>query len=67
MTHYSYGSGMPGCLYEAAKRERDTAAEACPHWDYDSPGDCGAECCYRLDDARRRLCRALERIQEARS
>jgi len=37
-----------------AIRELELAREACPHWDNESDG-CAAECCYRVDDARRAL------------
>jgi len=35
-----------------ARRELELAREACAHWDYESDG-CHAECCSRVDDAKR--------------
>ena len=39
----------------AAKRELDAAFDACPHWDLEDGCEGHAECCYRLDDAKRAL------------
>jgi len=41
----------------AALRELEAAREACPHWDCESDG-AGHECCYRVDDAKRRVRKA---------
>jgi hypothetical protein len=37
-----------------ARRALESAREECPHWDFESDGD-GHECCYRVDDAKRRF------------
>jgi hypothetical protein len=49
---------------QAANRERELAAQDCPHWDYED-GVVGSDdgfhdCCYRLSDAQERL-RGLRR------
>lgn len=52
---------------QAARRAKDAAEAACPHWDlngfdFGEHGD-PSECCYKLDEARRELKRAAAAIQ----
>jgi hypothetical protein len=47
----------PQIALAVARRELDAAREACPHWDLESDG-CHADCCYRVDDARRAVRKA---------
>lgn len=42
----------------AAKRALADTRDACPHWDCESEGE-GYDCCYAVDDAKRRVQRAL--------
>ncbi len=42
----------PQIALASARRELDLAREACPHWDFEGEGS-HAECCYRVDDAKR--------------
>lgn len=50
----------PQIALATARRELDAAREACPHWDFESDG-CHAECCYRVDDAKRALFAAKQK------
>jgi hypothetical protein len=36
----------------AAKRDRDLAEQACPHWDFEHGPDADQPCCDRLYNAR---------------
>lgn len=51
----------PQITLSNARRELEAAREACPHWDFESDGD-HAECCYRVDDARRAVRNAAQRV-----
>ncbi len=42
-----------------ARRDRQRAAEACPHWDMETDGS-GHDCCDALDAAERRLAELKE-------
>ena len=46
----------------AARDALLTARDECPHWDAESDGD-SHECCYRVDDARRRYRKAKSKIK----
>lgn len=53
----------PEIKLAAAKRELDAAFDACPHWDFEDDEPCHAECCYRLDDARRAVRKARKSVE----
>lgn len=46
----------------AARNALLTAREACPHWDFEAEGN-HAECCYQVDDAKRRYRSAKRKAQ----
>ena len=55
----------PQIALAAARRELDNAREACPHWDYEGTGaeSTYTECCYRVDDAKRAVRKAVKAVQ----
>lgn len=56
----------PQIALAAARRELDAAREACPHWDFESETDgCHAECCYRVDAAKRAVRAAAKKCEAA--
>lgn len=48
-----------------ARRARDFAVQECPHWDYESDGPGGHDCCAALEDAERELRLAREAAAKA--
>lgn len=56
----------PTIRVHAAQVELTRARDACPHWDYES-GEGYAECCYRVDDAKRELRNARKAMEKSQS
>jgi nitrite reductase/ring-hydroxylating ferredoxin subunit len=47
-----------------ARNELLAARDECPHWGFESESEETHECCYRVDDARRRYRTAKRRVQQ---
>ncbi len=48
-----------------ARRARDLAEQACPHWDYESGPEGDHECCRDLREAQHELRLAREAVRKA--
>ena len=46
-----------------ARADLRHAQQACPHWDYESDGDAGHECCIALDAAERTIHELRNRME----
>lgn len=56
----------PSVRLSAAKRRLDLAYQECPHWDFESDGDSGHDCCFEVTDARKEVAEARAAIKRQR-